>query len=215
MNTLLLDWRWDPITWQGVFVSFFESNGYQCLWAQDTMRAMPASQRLHVLHFTEAAPYGDSFTTSFKSSFQRTKHQSCNAVFAVQQRVEGLMAGAKDYVTKPFLMKSCSRGSSPTASAGCEPPKLRRHPNQLVRKNRFLPWMKAQSHLKPKEFQSQPFLFIQNQGAGVSSRRTAQQNLGLMLPSSTRTVDNLHIPACVRNWADTHLETFTAVLVIV
>ena len=37
MNTLLLI-EDDPLIGQGL-VSFFESNGYQCLWAQDSSNA--------------------------------------------------------------------------------------------------------------------------------------------------------------------------------
>ena len=101
MNTLLLI-EDDQLLGQGL-VSFFESNGYQCLWAKDSESASKQWFRADLVILDRQLEDGDSLRHLPNWLLLKALPVIVlTAKVEVQQRVEGLMAGAKDYVTKPF-----------------------------------------------------------------------------------------------------------------
>ncbi len=207
MNTLLLI-EDDPLLGQGL-VSFFESNGYQCLWAQASSNANKLWLRADLVVLDRQLEDGDSL--QHLPNWLLLKALPVIVLTAkveVQQRVEGLMAGAKDYVTKPFsneellarvITQLRPLGTSHLAYANIK----------LNLSERIAYLEESPIALKPKEFQLL-VLFIQNQGRVFHRDELLNKIWGYQAFPSTRTVDN-HILRLRQKLPTLHLETHRGV----
>ncbi|WP_394140396.1 response regulator transcription factor [Vibrio chagasii] len=207
MNTLLLI-EDDPLLGQGL-VSFFESNSYQCLWAQDSSNANKLWLRADLVVLDRQLEDGDSL--QHLPNWLLLKALPVIVLTAkveVQQRVEGLMAGAKDYVTKPFsneellarvITQLRPLGTSHLAYANIK----------INLSERIAYLEESPIALKPKEFQLL-VLFIQNQGRVFHRDELLNKIWGYQAFPSTRTVDN-HILRLRQKLPTLHLETHRGV----
>ena len=192
MSTILLI-EDDQLLGQGL-VSFFNSHQFDCLWATNTEQATQLWYKADLVILDRQLVDGDSL--------QHLPHWLLlkavpvivlTAKIEVEQRIEGLMAGAKDYVTKPFsseelLARVHSQlrpiGSSIMTYADIEIDLGQR----VARLNQ------QEIALKPKEFQLL-LLLVQNQGRVFHRDELLNKIWGYEAFPSTRTVDNhvLHL----------------------
>ncbi|GAD32066.1 putative transcriptional regulator [Photobacterium leiognathi lrivu.4.1] len=122
----------------------------------------------------------------------------------IQQRVEGLMAGAKDYVTKPFsneeLLARVITQLRPLGTSHLI------YANIQINLSERMAYLEENPiSLKPKEFQLL-VLFIQNQGRVFHRDELLNKVWGYQAFPSTRTVDN-HILRLRQKLPTLHLET--------
>ena len=207
MNTLLLI-EDDPLLGQGL-VSFFESNGYQCLWTQDSSNANKLWLRADLVVLDRQLEDGDSL--QHLPNWLLLKALPVIVLTAkveVQQRVEGLMAGAKDYVTKPFsneeLLARVITQLRPLGTSHLA------YANIKINLSERIAYLKESPiALKPKEFQLL-VLFIQNQGRVFHRDELLNKIWGYQAFPSTRTVDN-HILRLRQKLPTLHLETHRGV----
>lgn len=207
MNTLLLI-EDDQLLGQGL-VSFFESNGYHCLWAQDAKSASKLWLRADLVVLDRQLEDGDSL--QHLPNWLLLKALPVIVLTAkveVQQRVEGLMAGAKDYVTKPFSNEELlARVITQLRPLGVS------HLNyaniQINLSERIAYLDDSPVTLKPKEFQLL-VLFVQNQGRVFHRDELLNKIWGYQAFPSTRTVDN-HILRLRQKLPTLHLETHRGV----
>ncbi|MDD1829298.1 response regulator transcription factor [Photobacterium sp. ZSDE20] len=207
MNTLLLI-EDDQLLGQGL-VCFFESNGYHCLWAQDAKSASTLWLRADLVVLDRQLEDGDSL--QHLPNWLLLKALPVIVLTAkveVQQRVEGLMAGAKDYVTKPFSNEELlARVITQLRPLGVS------HLNyaniQINLSERIAYLDDNPVALKPKEFQLL-VLFVQNQGRVFHRDELLNKIWGYQAFPSTRTVDN-HILRLRQKLPTLHLETHRGV----
>ncbi|CAH7062710.1 DNA-binding response regulator [Vibrio chagasii] len=207
MNTLLLI-EDDPLLGQGL-VNFFESNGYQCLWAQEAAHANKLWLRADLVVLDRQLEDGDSL--QHLPNWLLLKALPVIVLTAkveVQQRVEGLMAGAKDYVTKPFSNEELlARVITQLRPLGVS--HLNYADIQINLSERIAYLDESPIALKPKEFQLL-VLFIQNQGRVFHRDELLNKIWGYQAFPSTRTVDN-HILRLRQKLPTLHLETHRGV----
>ncbi|MCY9824821.1 response regulator transcription factor [Vibrio chagasii] len=207
MNTLLLI-EDDPLLGQGL-VSFFESNGYQCLWAQEAAHASKLWLRADLVVLDRQLEDGDSL--QHLPNWLLLKALPVIVLTAkveVQQRVEGLMAGAKDYVTKPFSNEELlARVITQLRPLGVS--HLNYADIQINLSERIAYLDESPIALKPKEFQLL-VLFIQNQGRVFHRDELLNKIWGYQAFPSTRTVDN-HILRLRQKLPTLQLETHRGV----
>ncbi|ROP20554.1 response regulator transcription factor [Vibrio crassostreae] len=207
MNTLLLI-EDDQLLGQGL-VSFFESNGYHCLWAQDGKSASKQWLRADLVVLDRQLEDGDSL--QHLPNWLLLKALPVIVLTAkveVQQRVEGLMAGAKDYVTKPFSNEELlARVITQLRPLGVS---HLNYANIQINLSERIAYMDDNSiALKPKEFQLL-VLFVQNQGRVFHRDELLNKIWGYQAFPSTRTVDN-HILRLRQKLPTLHLETHRGV----
>lgn len=207
MNTLLLV-EDDTLLGQGL-VSFFESNGYQCLWVQDSSNASKLWLRADLVILDRQLEDGDSL--QHLPNWLLLKALPVIVLTAkveVQKRVEGLMAGAKDYVTKPFsneeLLARVTTQLRPLGTSHLTYANI-----QINLSERIAYLDESPVGLKPKEFQLL-VLFIQNQGRVFHRDELLNKIWGYQAFPSTRTVDN-HILRLRQKLPTLHLETHRGV----
>lgn len=101
MNTLLLI-EDDTLLGQGL-VTLFESQGYQCLWVQEARQVETLWYKADLVILDRQLSEGDSLR-HLPQWLQRKALPviMLTAKVETEEKVAGLMAGAKDYVTKPF-----------------------------------------------------------------------------------------------------------------
>ncbi|NOH60958.1 response regulator transcription factor [Vibrio sp. RE88] len=170
-------------------VSLFESNGYQCLWVQEARKVEPLWFKADLVILDRQLSDGDSLKhLPHWLLLKAVPVIILTAKIDTEQKVEGLMAGAKDYVTKPFshdelLARVVSQlrplGASSLCYDGIEIHLAKREAmfnDQLVT-------------LKPKEFQLL-VLLIQNQGRVFHRDELLNKVWGYQAFPSTRTIDN-------------------------
>ncbi|MEZ9290355.1 response regulator transcription factor [Vibrio lentus] len=207
MNTLLLI-EDDPLLGQGL-VSFFESNGYQCLWVQDAQSVSKLWLRADLVVLDRQLEDGDSLR--HLPNWLQLKALPVIVLTAkveVQQRVEGLMAGAKDYVTKPFsndeLLARVITQLRPLGVSHLNYANI-----QINLSERIAYLDESPITLKPKEFQLL-VLFIQNQSRVFHRDELLNKIWGYQAFPSTRTVDN-HILRLRQKLPTLNLETHRGV----
>ncbi|WP_210472816.1 response regulator transcription factor [Vibrio crassostreae] len=207
MNTLLLI-EDDQLLGQGL-VNFFESNGYHCIWVQDAKSASKLWLRADLVVLDRQLEDGDSL--QHLPNWLLLKALPVIVLTAkveVQQRVEGLMAGAKDYVTKPFSNEELlARVITQLRPLGVS------HLNyaniQINLSERIAYLDDSPVTLKPKEFQLL-VLFVQNQGRVFHRDELLNKIWGYQAFPSTRTVDN-HILRLRQKLPTLQLETHRGV----
>ncbi|PTO63638.1 response regulator transcription factor [Vibrio splendidus] len=187
MNTLLLI-EDDHLLGQGL-VSFFESNGYPCLWAKDSESASKQWFRADLVVLDRQLEDGDSLRHLPNWLLLKALPVIVlTAKVEVQQRVEGLMAGAKDYVTKPFSNEELlARVITQLRPLGVS---QLNYANIEVRLSERIAYLDGSPiTLKPKEFQLL-VLFVQNQSRVFHRDELLNKIWGYQAFPSTRTVDN-------------------------
>ncbi|MFC1235013.1 response regulator transcription factor [Vibrio sp. F74] len=187
MNTILLI-EDDALLGQGLIV-FFQTKGYQCLWAQSTSSAESLWFKADLVILDRQLDDGDSL--------QHLPHWLLlkalpvivlTAKVDVNQRIEGLMAGAKDYMTKPFsneeLLARVVTQLRPLGICNLHYSKIKIHmaERQALSEDTLVA-------LKPKEFKLL-VLFVQNQGRVFHRDELLNKIWGYQAFPSTRTVDN-------------------------
>ena len=207
MNTLLLI-EDDPLLGQGL-VSFFESNDYQCLWVQDAHSANKLWLRADLVVLDRQLEDGDSLRHLPNWLLLKALPVIVlTAKVEVQQRVEGLMAGAKDYVTKPFsndeLLARVITQLRPLGVSHLNYANI-----QINLSERIAYLDESPITLKPKEFQLL-VLFIQNQSRVFHRDELLNKIWGYQAFPSTRTVDN-HILRLRQKLPTLNLETHRGV----
>lgn len=192
MSTILLI-EDDLLLGQGL-VSFFRSHQFDCIWATNTEQATKLWYKADLVILDRQLADGDSL--QHLSQWLLLKALPViilTAKIEVEQRIEGLMAGAKDYVTKPFSSEELLArvhtqlrpiGTSLITYADIEVDLSQR----LARINQ------QEVPLKPKEFQLL-LLLVQNQGRVFHRDELLNKIWGYEAFPSTRTVDNhvLHL----------------------
>jgi len=180
MNTLLLI-EDDHLLGQGL-VSFFESNGYPCLWAKDSESASKQWFCADLVILDRQLEDGDSLRHLPNWLLLKALPVIVlTAKVEVQQRVEGLMAGAKDYVTKPFSNEELLARVITQLSGNAN--------IQINLSERIAYLDESPITLKPKEFQLL-VLFVQNQSRVFHRDELLNKIWGYQAFPSTRTVDN-------------------------
>ncbi|WP_341661491.1 response regulator transcription factor [Vibrio sp.] len=187
MKTLLLI-EDDILLGQGL-VAFFESNGYQCLWAQESSKAEKYWYKADLVILDRQLSDGDSL--KHLPTWLLLKALPViilTAQVETQQKIEGLMTGAKDYVTKPFsnqeLLARIASQLRPLGESYIYYSSIEIH----LAKRQAIFEDQAVS-LKPKEFQLL-VLLIQNQGRVFHRDELLNKVWGYQAFPSTRTVDN-------------------------
>ncbi|GEM77571.1 response regulator transcription factor [Vibrio sagamiensis] len=192
MNTILLI-EDDQLLGQGL-VSFFSSHQFECLWVTNAVQATQLWYKADLVILDRQLADGDSLKhLSQWLLLKAVPVIVLTAKIEVEQRIQGLMAGAKDYVTKPFssaelLARVHSQlrpiGSSIMTYADIEIDLGQR----VARLNQ------QEVALKPKEFQLL-LLLVQNQGRVFHRDELLNKIWGYEAFPSTRTVDNhvLHL----------------------
>ncbi|OLQ93745.1 DNA-binding response regulator [Vibrio ponticus] len=192
MSTILLI-EDDLLLGQGL-VSFFSSHQFDCIWATNTEQGTKLWYKADLVILDRQLADGDSL--QHLSQWLLLKALPViilTAKFEVEQRIEGLMAGAKDYVTKPFSSEELLArvhtqlrpiGTSLITYADIEVDLSQR----LARINQ------QEVPLKPKELQLL-LLLLQNQGRVFHRDELLNKIWGYEAFPSTRTVDNhvLHL----------------------
>ncbi|MEZ9153381.1 MULTISPECIES: response regulator transcription factor [unclassified Vibrio] len=207
MNTLLLI-EDDQLLGQGL-VSIFESNGYQCLWAKDSENASKKWFRADLVILDRQLEDGDSL--QHLPNWLLLKALPVIVLTAkveVQQRVEGLMAGAKDYVTKPFSNDELlARVITQLRPLGVS---LLTYANIQINLSERIAYLdESPVTLKPKEFQLL-VLFVQNQSRVFHRDELLNKIWGYQAFPSTRTIDN-HILRLRQKLPTLNIETHRGV----
>ena len=192
MKTILLI-EDDELLGQGL-VAFFTSHQFKCLWATNAEQANKLWYKADVIILDRQLNDGDSLQHLAQWLLLKAVPVIVlTAKIEVEQRIEGLMAGAKDYVTKPFsseeLLARVLTQLRPLGSS------LLTYENIELDLGQRVARVKQQNiALKPKEFQLL-LLLVQNQGRVFHRDELLNKIWGYEAFPSTRTVDThiLHL----------------------
>ncbi|GHA42867.1 response regulator transcription factor [Photobacterium aphoticum] len=203
MTTLLLI-EDDALLGQGL-VAFFENQGYQCLWARQADAVEALWFRADLVILDRQLDDGDSMQHLPQWLLLKAIPVIVlTAKVAIDERIEGLMAGAKDYMTKPFshdeLLARVIAQLRPLGSS-----QLHYGTISLSLGERQAYCADIPVALKPKEFQLL-VLFIQNQGRVFHRDELLNKIWGYEAFPSTRTVDN-HVLRLRQKFPELAIET--------
>ncbi|WP_028864199.1 response regulator transcription factor [Psychromonas aquimarina] len=191
INILLVE---DDILLGEGLSKFIMEQGYQCCWAKDAQQAKSAWFTADLVILDRQLPEGDSLIWLPEQLMKKALPVIVlTAKIEVEQRIEGLQAGAKDYMVKPFshqeLLARIQVQLRPLGEA-----KLCYKALSIDLSTRRICFHGKEIHLKPKEFQLL-ILFVQNQGRVFHRDELLNKIWGFQAFPSTRTVDNhiLHL----------------------
>ncbi|MFD2179586.1 response regulator transcription factor [Veronia pacifica] len=187
MKTLLII-EDDLLLGEGL-LSLFESNGYRCNWVQESTEVEEYWYQADLVILDRQLSDGDSLRhLATWSLLKAIPVIVLTAKVETEQKVEGLLAGAKDYVTKPFVYEELlARVISQLRPLGEVTLKYASIEIHLSR--REAQYENKVVQLKPKEFQLL-VLLIQNQGRVFHRDELLNKVWGYQAFPSTRTIDN-------------------------
>ncbi|KOE82145.1 response regulator transcription factor [Vibrio aestuarianus] len=192
MSTILLI-EDDQLLGQGL-VNFFKSHQFDCFWATNAKKATQLWYNADLVILDRQLVDGDSLQhLSQWLLLKAVPVIVLTAKIEVEQRIEGLMAGAKDYVTKPFsseeLLARVHTQLRPIGTTIITYGDIDIDLGQRVARLN-----QQEIALKPKEFQLL-LLLVQNQGRVFHRDELLNKIWGYEVFPSTRTVDNhvLHL----------------------
>lgn len=168
---------------------FLKRQGYQCHWVTDAKDVAQHWYNADLVILDRQLPDGDSIRhLSHWLSLKAIPVVMLTAKIDVDQRVEGLMAGARDYLTKPFSHQELlARVVAQLRPVGA---------NRLCYKSvtvdvssRSVSHQGVTVTLKPKEFQLL-VLLLNNQGRVFHRDELLNKIWGYQAFPTTRTVDN-------------------------
>ncbi|MDN3611938.1 response regulator transcription factor [Vibrio ostreicida] len=207
MKTLLLI-EDDPLLGEGL-TRWFEMNHYRCLWVKEAGHVEKHWFKADLVILDRSLSDGDSLHhLPHWLLLKGLPVIILTAKTDTQQKIEGLMAGAKDYVTKPFsndelLARVVSQlrpiGACKLSYADLEIDLAKRE--ALIGNHSIT--------LKPKEFQLL-VLLIQNQGRVFHRDELLNKVWGYQAFPSTRTIDN-HILRLRQKLPKLNIETHRGV----
>lgn len=192
MSTILLI-EDDELLGQGL-VTFFTNEKFECLWASNSTQASKLWYQADLVILDRQLRDGDSL--KYLADWLLLKAIPVIVLTAkveIEQRIEGLMAGAKDYVTKPFSSEELlARVYTQLRPLGGS---LLYYDDIAVDIGQRIAIVNQHEvGLKPKEFQLL-LLLVQNQGRVFHRDELLNKIWGFEAFPSTRTVDNhiLHL----------------------
>ncbi|OOF35500.1 response regulator transcription factor [Salinivibrio costicola] len=188
---------------------FFESHGFQCTWLVDSHKVEKHWYHVDLVILDRQLTDGDSLIQlPHWLSLKALPVIVLTAKIEVEQRVEGLMAGAKDYVVKPFshqeLLARIYAQLRPLGES-----QLLYGPIKVEPGSRNVYWQNESVMLKPKEFDLL-LLLIQNPGRVFHREELLNKIWGYQAFPTTRTVDN-HVLRLRQKLPDLAIETHRGV----
>lgn len=207
MNTLLLI-EDDTLLGQGL-VTLFESQGYQCLWVQEARQVGALWYKADLVILDRQLSDGDSLR-HLPQWLQRKAVPviMLTAKVETEEKVAGLMAGAKDYVTKPFAHEELvARVISQLRPLGTSSLQYGEIHIDLAKREVMTNGQAVV--LKPKEFQLL-VLLAQNPGRVFHRDELLNKVWGYEAFPSTRTIDN-HILRLRQKLPQLNIETYRGV----
>lgn len=187
MNSILLV-EDDQLLGQGV-QQFLQSSGYQCTWVTNSIDAEKHWFNADLVVLDRQLDDGDSLQ-HLPTWLQKKALPVIvlTAKIEVEQRVEGLMCGAKDYMTKPFAQEELlARIVTHLRPLGANT--LNYKTLSINVSDRRTSNDNEVVSLKPKEFQLL-VLLVQNQGRVFHREELLNKIWGYQAFPTTRTVDN-------------------------
>ncbi|UTV30557.1 response regulator transcription factor [Photobacterium atrarenae] len=178
----------DPLIGEGL-TYFLESRGYACIWRQTSDQVESHWYQADLVILDRQLADGDSLRhLPHWLSIKALPVIMLTAKVDVEQRVEGLMAGAKDYVIKPFshdeLLARVVAQLRPLGES-----RLSYQGIEIELSQRSVTLKGEAIDLKPKEFQLL-LLFVQHQGRVFHREELLNKIWGYQAFPTTRTVDN-------------------------
>jgi DNA-binding response OmpR family regulator len=183
----------DPLIGEGL-AYFLDAQGYKCTWLQDSSKVIKYWYQADLVILDRQLTDGDSLRyLPHWLTLKALPVIILTAKVEVEQRINGLMAGAKDYVTKPFshheLLARIMAQLRPLGES-----KLHYLNVEVALSQRSVTLNGEDIELKPKEFQLLLHL-IQNPGRVFHREELLNKIWGYQTFPTTRTVDNhiLHL----------------------
>ncbi|MCG9751709.1 response regulator transcription factor [Vibrio brasiliensis] len=183
----------DQLVGEG-FSQYLTEEGFECQWLSDSKNVEKHWIQADLVILDRQLPEGDSLAWLPRwLMIKAIPVIVLTAKVDVEQRIEGLMAGAKDYVVKPFshqeLLARIHAQLRPLGDS-----KLCYKNLQIDLSKRIITSDGKELSLKPKEFQLL-LLLVQNQGRAFHRDELLNKVWGFQAFPSTRTVDNhiLHL----------------------
>ncbi|QDO84671.1 response regulator transcription factor [Shewanella psychropiezotolerans] len=191
------------------FSQYLTEEGFDCQWLSDCNKIKKHWMQADLVILDRQLPEGDSLI--WLPNWLMMKAIPVIVLTAkveIDQRIEGLRAGAKDYVVKPFshqeLLARIHAQLRPLGES-----KLCYQNLQIDLSKRVVISDGKQVTLKPKEFQLL-LLLVQNQGRVFHRDEILSKVWGFQAFPSTRTVDN-HILHLRQKLPVLHIETLRGV----
>jgi len=168
---------------------FLNQQGYQCCWVTNAKDVEKHWYSADLVILDRQLPDGDSIRhLSHWLSLKAIPVIILTAKVEVEQRVEGLMSGARDYLTKPFshqeLLARIVAQLRPIGETN-----LCYKSMSVDVSSRTVSYQGSDVVLKPKEFQLM-LLLLNNQGRVFHRDELLNRVWGYQAFPTTRTVDN-------------------------
>ncbi|UXI03091.1 response regulator transcription factor [Photobacterium sp. TY1-4] len=198
----------DPLIGEGL-TYFLKARGYTCTWQQTSDQVGPHWYQADLVILDRQLADGDSLRhLPHWLTLKAVPVIILTAKVDVEQRVEGLMAGAKDYVMKPFahdeLLARVIAQLRPLGES-----RLSYRGINIELAQRRVIYDGENILLKPKEFQLL-LLLVQHQGRVFHRDELLNKVWGYQAFPTTRTVDN-HILRLRQKLPDLAIETLRGV----
>ncbi|ODQ00467.1 MULTISPECIES: response regulator transcription factor [Salinivibrio] len=188
---------------------FLETQGFNCTWLMESAKVEKHWYHADLVILDRQLADGDSLAhLPTWLALKALPVIVLTAKIEVEQRVEGLMAGAKDYVVKPFahqeLLARIYAQLRPLGESQLLYGSIKVEPG-----SRAVYWQNEAVTLKPKEFDLL-LLLLQNQGRVFHREELLNKIWGYQAFPTTRTVDN-HVLRLRQKLPDLAIETHRGV----